>query len=139
VLNGYCKYLKLSNGEEIIVTTDNDCSDFKKEKYLYIVDPVEIKAVSMSKGPMVFETHVMQPWIRLAKESIIQIPTDSIVIAVDVEDDVLTQYAKFLYEQHIKKAPSQNRDEIINDMLQDLEDEHNTDGNDDEEENPTFH
>ena len=139
MFNGYCKFLKLTNGEEIIVTTDNDCSDFKNDRYLHVLDPVQIKAISMARGPMVVETHIMQPWIRLAKDDIIQIPTDSIVVAVDVEDDVLTQYAKFLYNHHIEKAPPQDRDEVINNMLEELEDEHNIDGNDNEEENPTFH
>jgi hypothetical protein len=137
VLNGYCKFLKLSNGDEIIVTTDNNCSDYKNEKYIHVIDPVEIKAISIAKGPMVVETHVMQPWIRLAKDDIIQIPTDSIVVAVDVEDDVITQYARFVYEEFTKKTPPQDRQEVINDMFEQMEGELTTDG--DEEESPTFH
>lgn len=137
MLNGYCKFLKLFNGEEIIVTTDNDCSDFKNEKYLHVIDPVEIKAISMARGPMVVETHVMQPWIRLAKDDIIQIPTDSIVVAVDVEDDVIKQYAKFVYEEFLKKAPTQDRQVAINEMLEQLESDLTTDG--DGEQGPTFH
>ncbi len=137
MLNGYCKFLKLSNGDEIIVTTDNNCSDFKNEKYIHVIDPVEIKAISIAKGPMVVETHVMQPWIRLAKDDIIQIPTDSIVVAVDVEDDVITQYARFVYEEFTKKTPPQDRQEVINDMFEQMEGELTTDG--DEEESPTFH
>lgn len=137
MLNGYCKFLKLSNGDEIIVTTDNNCSDYKNEKYIHVIDPVEIKAISIAKGPMVVETHVMQPWIRLAKDDIIQIPTDSIVVAVDVEDDVITQYARFVYEEFTKKTPPQDRQEVINDMFEQMEGELTTDG--DEEESPTFH
>ena len=137
MVNGYCKFLKLSNGEEIIVTTDNDCSDFKKERYLHVLDPVQVKAINMAKGPMVIETHVMQPWIRLAKDDIIQIPTDSILLAVDVEDDVLNQYARFVYEEYVKKSPPQDRDEVVNNMLEQIESELNIDG--DEEESPTFH
>lgn len=137
MLNGYCKFLKLSNGDEIIVTTDNNCSDYKNEKYIHVIDPVEIKAISIAKGPMVVETHVMQPWIRLAKDDIIQIPTDSIVVAVDVEDDVITQYARFVYEEFTKKTPPQDRQEVINDMFEQMESELTADG--DEEESPTFH
>lgn len=137
MLNRYCKFLKLSNGDEIIVTTDNNCSDYKNEKYIHVIDPVEIKAISIAKGPMVVETHVMQPWIRLAKDDIIQIPTDSIVVAVDVEDDVITQYARFVYEEFTKKTPPQDRQEVINDMFEQMESELTTDG--DEEESPTFH
>jgi len=139
VLSGYCKFLKLTNGEEIIVTTDNDCSDLKKEKYLFVIDPVEIKAISMSKGAMVFETHVMQPWIRLAKDDIIQIATDNILVAVDVDDDVLNQYAKFLYERFVDKQAPGSREEILETMMEDLESDADIDGNNDKKEGPTFH
>jgi len=140
-LHSYCKFLKLTNGEEIIVTTDNDCSDFKSDKYLSVIDPVEVKAMQMVKGPHIVETQVMQPWIRLAKDDIIQIPTDSILVAVDVEDDVADQYAKFLYEQHLKTLPAQDREEMVEDFLEDLESENSIDGNDNdnEDQRPTVH
>ena len=143
MLNGYCKFLKLSNGDEIIVTTDNNCSDYKNEKYIHVIDPVEIKAISIAKGPMVVETHVMQPWIRLAKDDIIQIPTDNILIAVDVEDTIMSQYAKFLYEQHVRTLPPQDREEMVENFLEELEDENSIDGNDhnnqDQDQEPTLH
>jgi len=141
VLHSYCKFLKLTNGEEIIVTTDNDCSDFKSDKYLSVIDPVEVKAMQMVRGPHIVETQVMQPWIRIAKDDIIQIPTDNILIAVDVEDDVVDQYAKFLYEQHIKTLPAQDREEMVENFLEDLESENSIDGNDndDEDQRPTVH
>jgi hypothetical protein len=141
VLHSYCKFLKLTNGEEIIVTTDNDCSDFKSDRYLSIIDPVEVKAMQMVRGPHIVETQVMQPWIRLAKDDIIQIPTDNILIAVDVEDDVADQYAKFLYEQHIKTLPPQDREEMVENFLEDFESENSIDGNDndDEDQRPTVH
>ena len=140
-MHSYCKFLKLTNGEEIIVTTDNDCSDFKSDRYLSIIDPVEVKAMQMVRGPHIVETQVMQPWIRLAKDDIIQIPTDNILIAVDVEDDVADQYAKFLYEQHIKTLPAQDREEMVENFLEDLESENSIDGNDhdDEDQRPTVH
>ena len=88
MLQSYCKFLKLTNGEEIIVTTDNDCRDFKNNKYLSVMDAVEVKAMQMVRGPHIVETQIMQPWIKIAKDDIIQIPTDSILIAVDVEDTI---------------------------------------------------
>lgn len=120
----YCKFLKLLNGEEIIVTTDNDCSDFKKEKYLFVVDPVEVKTISLARGPMVVETHVMQPWIRLAKRDIIQIPTDNILIAVDVEDDVLNQYSNFLSKEEPALSTSDPTvQDLMNEMFGEEEDD----------------
>lgn len=141
MLHSYCKFLKLTNGEEIIVTTDNDCSDFKNDKYLSVIDAVEIKAMQIVRGQQIIETQTMQPWIRLAKDDIIQIPTDNILVAVDVEDDVVDQYAKFLYEQHIKASPNEDREELIENLLEELEGENNIDGNDndDEDQRPTVH
>lgn len=142
MLHSYCKFLKLTNGEEIIVTTDNDCSDFKKDKYLSIIDPVEVKAMQIVKGHHIIETQTMQPWIRLAKDDIIQIPTDNILVAVDVEDEVVDQYAKFLYEQHVRSLPAQDREEMVENFLEELEGENNIDGNDnndDEDQRPTVH
>lgn len=141
MLHSYCKFLKLTNGEEIIVTTDNDCSDFKNEKYLTIIDPVEVKAMQIVRGQQIIETQTMQPWIRLAKDDIIQIPTDNILVAVDVEDEVVDQYAKFLYEQHVRSLPAQDREEMVENFLEELEGENNIDGNDndDEDQRPTVH
>jgi len=96
----------------------------------------------MVNGQNIVETQVMQPWIRLAKDDIIQIPTDNILIAVDVEDEVVDQYAKFLYEQHIKALPAQDREEMVENFLEDLESENSIDGNDNddyEDKRPTVH
>lgn len=138
MVNGFCKFLKLSNGDEIIVTTDQNCNDFKNEKYLSVIDAVEIKEVTMARGPIIVESFIMQPWIRIAKDDIIQIPTESIVVVVDVEDDVLNQYAKFIYDKHNKKLSSREGDDAMRELLDDIEDESSIDGNY-EEKNPTFH
>jgi len=137
----YCKFLKLSNGEEIIVTTDNDCNDFKNDRYLSVMDAVQVKEMQVCRGPLVIETHVMQLWIRIAKNDIIQIPTDNILVAVDVEDDVANQYAKFLYDQQLKTLPTQNNREMVENILEELESENNIDGNDNnnQDQEPTVH
>lgn len=143
MLQSYCKFLKLTNGEEIIVTTDNDCRDFKNNKYLSVMDAVEVKAMQMVRGPHIVETQIMQPWIKIAKDDIIQIPTDNILIAVDVEDTIMSQYAKFLYEQHVRTLPPQDREEMVENFLEELEDENIIDGNDhnnqDQDQEPTLH
>lgn len=95
----HCKYLKLTNGDNIIVTTDDTCTSLKEKEYISVVDPVVLNSYKFSKGPYVVESYVMEPWIKVAKEDVYQIPTSSIVIAVDVDDNASTYYKKFLSER----------------------------------------
>lgn len=94
----FCKYFKLLNGENIIVTTANDCNDFKDKKNIEVYDPVLIKNLTVPQGPFIVETFTMQPWIKVAKSGIIQIPTQSIIVITDVHESALDQYKKFIEE-----------------------------------------
>lgn len=94
----YCKYLKLSNGEDIMVTTDDDCRTFVGKEFLTIVDPVLITTYKYPEGDVVIERYILQPWIRMARQDAINIPTKSIVLAVDVKESTLSQYKQFVEE-----------------------------------------
>ena len=65
------------------------------------------------------ETFTMQPWIKLAKEDIMEIPTESIVVAVDIDDKVVTQYEMFLNEYN---NPSQEFNQVEGEELDNLYD-----------------
>ena len=116
----YCKYLKLTNGENIIVTTDNDCKDFKKNSTLSIYNPVELTTIRMANGPMIIESLSLQPWIKVALNDIIEVPTEHILVITDLKKDAIEQYKTYLeeYERH------QNRD------LEDIEIDPNEDHQD---------
>lgn len=136
----YCKFVKLVNGDEIIVTTDNDCNDYKNDRYLSVIDPVEVRSMQMVRGPHIVETHIMQPWIRMAKDDIVQIPTDNILVIVDVRDDIVNQYTKFLNQQQDSNEPARGDiEELIEDLIEDSESENLLDANDYQNEGPTFH
>lgn len=136
----YCKFVKLVNGDEIIVTTDNDCNDYKNDRYLSVIDPVEVRSMQMVRGPHIVETHIMQPWIRMAKDDIVQIPTDNILVIVDVRDDIVNQYTKFLNQQQDSNEPARGDvGELIEDLIEDSESENLLDANDYQNEGPTFH
>jgi hypothetical protein len=94
----YCKYLKLTNGEDILVTTDDDCQTFIDKEFIPVVDPVLITTFKYPHGEMVVERFIMQPWIRMAREDLIHIPTKSIVLAVDVKDSTFEQYIEYVDE-----------------------------------------
>lgn len=92
----YTKLLKLTNGDNLIVTTDTACQDFKKLPAISVLDPVLINTLKFNRGPYIVETYTMQPWIKIAKKDIINIPTENIIVAVDIQDDVEEQYRKFV-------------------------------------------
>lgn len=117
----FCKFLKLTNGENIIVTTDSNCLNFKDQKTITVVDPVVINTVKYAQGPYVIESYTMQPWIKLAKSDAIDIPTENVVIAVDVEDSVKEQYEKFL-DDYEKGDPIPFEEEEFDEYV-DIEDE----------------
>jgi hypothetical protein len=138
------KYLKLTNGEDIIVSTDNNCSNFKDQKYLYVYDPVLINTIKIARGPYMVESFTMQPWIKLAKSDIVEIPTESIVVVVDIEDKVVTEYHNYLteYKQHQAEGSSGITDDDMAEIFDELEAEEDDDGtrcSSRDEEGPTFH
>lgn len=135
------KYLKLTNGDDIIVTTDTNCDNFKQNKAIYVYDPVLISTVRLAQGPYFIETFTMQPWIKLAKDDIMEIPTENIIVAVDIEDKVVTQYEMFLNEYN-QSAPSfeQSSEEMIDEFFDETEsDELDEFDRSNEKEGPTLH
>jgi hypothetical protein len=94
----YCKFLKLINGDNIIVTTDDDCLTFKGKEFLNCVDPVQVSTVRYPRGSMVIETYVLQPWIKMSMDEAIQIPVSSIVVAVNVQELAFKQYKRYVEE-----------------------------------------
>ena len=115
----FFKFLKLSNGEDIIGTTDSNCENFKEQKSIFVYDPVLINTIRLAQGPYMVETFTMQPWIKLAKDDIMEIPTESIVVAVDIDDKVVTQYEMFLNEYN---NPSQEFNQVEGEELDNLYD-----------------
>lgn len=107
----YCKYLKLTNGENIIVTTDNDCKQFKQHKTINIINPVELAVMRLSNGPMIMESMTLQPWIKVAPNDVIEVPTESILVITDVKEEAVEQYKNFLDEY--EKAMSQKQDQSV--------------------------
>lgn len=94
----YCKFLKLINGDNLIVTTDDECKTFKGKEFLSCVDPVQVGTIRFPRGTMVVESYVLQPWIKMSIDDVVQIPVSSIVVAVDVQEMAFNQYKKYVEE-----------------------------------------
>ena len=124
----YCKYLKLTNGENIIVTTENDCKEFKQHKTINVINPVELAVMRMSNGPVIMESMTLQPWIKVAPNNVIEVPTESILVITDLKEDAVEQYKNFLVEyekamQQRQEQPEESESEqldFLENMIEDM-------------------
>jgi hypothetical protein len=131
----YCKYLKLTNGENIIVSTDDNCETFNNKEFIDIVDPVLISSFRFPKGNMVVESFVMQPWIKMAKKDVMRIPVNNIVVATDVQEMAVSQYKTFVEEsvnEVSNELTEEDIEETLNEFFSDADD-----GEEDQEDGPT--
>lgn len=128
----YCKYLKLSNGEDLIVSTEDACDSFRGKEFIDVKDPVLISVMRFNRGTALVESFVMLPWIKMAKTETVKIPVQNIVAAVDVQKLAEEQYKMYLENapqqltQPDEIVPENDIDEFINEMTNEEDDD---DGN----------
>ena len=92
----HCKFIKLTNGEDIIVQTDDTCDTISNKEFISVVDPVLIFSMRRNHGNMIIESYVMQPWIKMGKIDVVQLPTKNIVVAVDIHEMAEKQYMAYI-------------------------------------------
>ena len=54
---GNIKFLKLTNGEQIIVTTDEKIKNYKDKKSIDVLDAVQIGTIKIPSGQSIMETY----------------------------------------------------------------------------------
>lgn len=124
----FCKYLKLANGEDIIVTTEDNCDTFNDKEFLEVYNPVLINVMRFTRGPALVESFVMLPWIKMGKVESVKIPVKNIVAAVDVQKLAEDQYYSYLHNSPGDLDES-NIDEV-DDFIDEMSNEEDNDGND---------
>jgi len=97
--NLYYKYLKLTNGDNIICTTDNDCTKLRDNNTICIVDPVILTPIRYPRGMSIVEGYVFQPWIRFSTETVFEIPINTIIVSSDIEEELREGYLNFLIKE----------------------------------------
>jgi len=97
--NLHYKFLKLTNGDDIICTTDNDCSKLRQTDTLSVVDPVILTPVRYPKGTSIVEGYVFRQWIKFVTETVFEIPVSTIIVASDVEARLKDSYIEFLLRE----------------------------------------
>ena len=94
----YCKFLKLTSGESLIVSTEDECLELADKKYIEVSEPVEIHSMKMPYGGGIIESYIMQPWLKMAKKEVLRIPARNIIVATNVLEKAESQYKEFILE-----------------------------------------
>ena len=94
----HCKFLKLTSGEILIVTTEDDCIELVDKKYVEVSEPVEIHSMKMPYAGGIIESYVMQPWLKMSAKEVLRIPAHNILVATNVMEKAETQYKQFILE-----------------------------------------
>ena len=94
----YCKFLKLTSGENLIVSTEDECMDLADKKYIEVSEPVEIHSMKMPYAGGIVESYMMQPWLKMSAKEVLRIPARNVVIATNVLERAETQYKQFIIE-----------------------------------------
>ncbi len=100
----YCKFIKLTNGEDIIVQTDDICDTFKNKEFISVIDPVLISSMRRAHGNMIVESYIMQPWIKMGKMDLVQLATKNIIVAVNIHEVAEKQYMEFIEGNNIRNT-----------------------------------
>ena len=94
----YCKFLKLTSGENLIVSTEDECIDLADKKYIEVSEPVEIHSMKMPYAGGVIESYMMQPWLKMSAKEVLRIPARNVVIVTNVLEKAESQYKQFIIE-----------------------------------------
>jgi len=94
----YCKFIKLTSGENLIVSTEDECNELADKKYIEVSEPVEIHSMKMPYAGGIIESYIMQPWLKMSAKEVLRIPARNIVIATNVLEKAENQYKQFIIE-----------------------------------------
>lgn len=119
----FCKFVKLTNGEDIIVSTDDPCTTFLNKEFIDVIDPVVLGTVRIPRPHGVVERYVMYKWLKLCRDDVIRLPTKSILLVTDLDDNAQTQYQDFIQGKHEITNDPQSMEEFIQHMFEQSSDE----------------
>ena len=103
----YCKFLKLTSGENLIVSTEDECIDLADKKYIEVSEPVEIHSMKMPYAGGIIESYMMQPWLKMSAKEVLRIPARNVLIATNVLERAETQYKQFIIEYENSEMASE--------------------------------
>lgn len=126
----FCKFVKLTNGEDIIVSTDDPCTTFLNKEFIDVVDPVALGTVRIPRPSGIVERFVMYKWLKLSKPDIVRIPIKSILLVTDLDDSAQLQYQDFIQGKIELQHEPQSMEELVQHMFEDMEDDEESEEDD---------
>lgn len=117
--NFHYKLLKLSNGESIVCATDDDCQNLRSKTSIHICDPVLVTPFRMPRGMSIAETYIMTPWISISDEKVFEVPTEQIIVAVDIKDNFRENYINFIdsKDEVVAQTSVHDKESLVNSVL----------------------
>ena len=110
----YCKFLKLTSGENLIVSTEDECMDLADKKYIEVSEPVEIHSMKMPYAGGVIESYMMQPWLKMSAKEVLRIPARNVVVVTNVLERAENQYKQFIVEyENLEMATEENIEQAL--------------------------
>jgi hypothetical protein len=112
----YCKFLKLTSGENLIVSTEDDCNELDMKSYIEVSEPVVIHSMRMPYGGGFVESYIMQPWLKMSTKEVLRIPVRNIIVATNLLEKAEFQYKQFIVEyENFEIATEDDIDEALSD------------------------
>jgi hypothetical protein len=110
----YCKLLKLTSGENLIVSTEDECDRLEEKRYIEVSEPVVIHSMRMPYAGGFVESYIMQPWLKMATKEVIRLPVRNIIIATNLIEKAEFQYKQFIVEYESSElATEEDIDEAL--------------------------
>jgi hypothetical protein len=110
----YCKFLKLTSGENLIVSTEDECDKLDEKRYIEVSEPVVIHSMRMPYQGGFVESYIMQPWLKMSSREVLRIPVCNIIVATNLIEKAEFQYKQFIVEyENFEIATEEDIDEAL--------------------------
>ena len=110
----YCKFIKLTSGENLIVSTEDMCDKLEEKRYIEVSEPVVIHSMRMPYGGGFVESYIMQPWLKMSTKEVLRLPVRNILIATNLLEKAEFQYKQFIVEYESSElATEEDIDEAL--------------------------
>ena len=110
----YCKFIKLTSGENLIVSTEDECNELDTKNYIEVSEPVVIHSMKLPYAGGFIESYIMQPWLKMATKEVLRLPVRNIIIATNLLEKAESQYKQFIIEyDSFEMATEEDIDEAL--------------------------
>lgn len=107
----YYRLIKLTNGEVLIVQTDDSCDDWFNKTVISVLNPILLQTMRFPKGDSLIETYILHPWISFAEDEVIDIPTRNILVILNPAKGLIMNYEEYIMRSSVNNEPSTEEEE----------------------------